>query len=184
MNRQPWTSGTTNRAVSRCHATSLRHTIAHARLLTDLWYRGVRLCFLLPGWGWQEMDAERGMAMGPLDAGGPPERRATGGSEEPLSAADIVGGWGTVLLVGCSGFWKKKKGAHCGQLDSSGCQTLHRWDHLSWLEDRTHCTTLLTPLCLNKWPPVRPPQSDRRTISNHFTDITSTSEFLAKSSWE
>lgn len=43
------------------------------------------------------MDAERGMATGPLEAGGPPERRADGGSEEPLSAADIVGGGGTRL---------------------------------------------------------------------------------------
>lgn len=43
------------------------------------------------------MDAERGMATGPLEAGGPPERRANGGSEEPLSAADIVGGGGTRL---------------------------------------------------------------------------------------
>lgn len=40
------------------------------------------------------MDAERGMATGPLEAGGPEAEalRATGGSEEPLSMSDSVGG--------------------------------------------------------------------------------------------
>lgn len=58
-------------------------------LLTDLWYKGVRLCFLLPGWGWQDMEEERGIGMGPVEADGvEPVLRATGGSEEPLSISD------------------------------------------------------------------------------------------------
>lgn len=57
--------------------------------LTDLWYKGVRLCFLLPGCGWQEMEEERGIGMGPVEVdGAEPVLRATGGSEEPLSISD------------------------------------------------------------------------------------------------
>lgn len=57
--------------------------------LTDLWYNGVRLCFLLPGWGWQDMEAERGIDMGAVEVDRPePVLRATGGSEEPLSISD------------------------------------------------------------------------------------------------
>lgn len=57
------------------------------------------------------MDAERGMATGPLG----PALRATGGSEEPLSMADSV--WGG-LTVGRRQrlFNKKKRGG--GLLDS------------------------------------------------------------------
>lgn len=40
------------------------------------------------------MDAERGMATGPVEAWGPePVLRATGGSEEPLSMSGNVGGY-------------------------------------------------------------------------------------------
>lgn len=112
-NRRPWTFPAPQTVLLAPHDEPPTWT----RLLTDLWYRGVRLCFLLPGCWWQEMDAERGMATGPLDAGGPPERRATGGSEEPLSMADVWGrgdqavGRRPRLLKG-----EKKK--------------LHRWDRV------------------------------------------------------
>ncbi len=47
------------------------------------------MCFLLPGWGWQEIEEERGIRMGPVDVDGTePVFRATGGSEEPLSISD------------------------------------------------------------------------------------------------
>lgn len=47
------------------------------------------MCFLLPGWGWQETEEERGIGMGPVEGyGAEPVLRATGGSEEPLSISD------------------------------------------------------------------------------------------------
>lgn len=47
------------------------------------------MCFLLPGWGWQETEEERGIGTGPVEACGvEPVLRATGGSEEPLSISD------------------------------------------------------------------------------------------------
>lgn len=47
------------------------------------------MCFLLPGWGWQETEEERGIGTGPVEADGvEPVLRATGGSEEPLSISD------------------------------------------------------------------------------------------------
>lgn len=100
------------------------------------------------------MDAERGMATGPLEAGVPPERRATGGSEEPLSMADIVGGGGARLDCWEDAADLKKKGRfggsrEVGWLWSAGLIELPR-AAVSWHEDRTHCATLHTPLCLNK----------------------------------
>lgn len=47
------------------------------------------MCFLLPGWGWQETEEERGIGMGPVEVdGAEPVLRATGGSDEPLSISD------------------------------------------------------------------------------------------------
>lgn len=77
--------------------------------LTDLWYRGVRLCFLLPGWGWQEAEEERGIGTGPVEVdGAEPVLRATGGSEEPLSIFDT----GDRTLICCGRRQQLWHGAH------------------------------------------------------------------------
>lgn len=47
------------------------------------------MCFLLPGWGRQETEEERGIDMGPVEVDGEESvLRATGGSDEPLSISD------------------------------------------------------------------------------------------------
>lgn len=47
------------------------------------------MCFLHPGWGWNETEEERGIGMGSVEVDGEdPVLRGTGGSEEPLSMFD------------------------------------------------------------------------------------------------
>lgn len=75
------------------------------------------------------MDAERGMATGPLG----PALRATGGSEEPLSMADSVGGGGARLdcWEEAAAFQHQKKKGRGGLLDSvtdRGVTSWHGWE--------------------------------------------------------
>lgn len=47
------------------------------------------MCFLHPGWGWNETEEERGIGMGSVEVDEEdPVLQGTGGSEEPLSMFD------------------------------------------------------------------------------------------------